>query len=337
MNIPENSTPDTILLRGKKIEVHSCELPHAQLLFYPENPRIYSIVRTDEDTEPTQDDIYKVLSKADHVRDLLVDSIRNNGGLIEPILVRGNVVLEGNSRLAAYRVLSHQEPGKWNFIRAKVLPPDVTDSQVFSLLGEYHMVGKKDWQPFEQAGYLYRRFKHHGITVELLAEEVGLSKQKVTHLVSVYQFMADHHEREADKWSYYDELLKGRAFKEAKSLYPEFYEVVAEKIKSGEIRRAVDLRDDLSKIANIGGNTLKKFVKGTMSFSDASDDARLRGAGNYHARKLKDFRQWLAEASIEEEIRAMSDEDRKNVKCELDRIHTRTGQLSNKIKSPQKH
>ena len=55
--------------------------------------------------------------------------------------------------------------------------------------------------------------------------------------------MVDHNERNAEKWSYYDELLKGRAFKEAQTLYPEFYEVVTTKIKSGEIGRAVDLRD----------------------------------------------------------------------------------------------
>lgn len=337
MNIPENAIPDTILLRGKKIQVFSCELPQETLLFYPENPRIYSIVRADDEAEPTQEDIFKVLVKAEHVKDSLIPSIRHNGGLIEPILVRGNVVLEGNSRLAAYRALSLQDREKWRYIRAKVLPPDITDSQVFSLLGEYHMVGKKDWQPFEQAGYLYRRFKHHEIAVEVLAEEVGLTKSKVAHLIAVYQYMIDHDERTLDRWSYYDELLKGRTFKEAKTLYPNFYEVVTEKIKAGDIKRAVDLRDDLPKIVKAGGNTLKKFVKGAMTFEAALDDARLRGAGNSHAQKLKGFRQWLAEASIEQEIRAMSEEERKTVKFELDRIHARTGQLSGKIKNSQRH
>ena len=335
MNIPDNATPDTILLRGEKIEVYSCELPHLQLEFYPENPRIYSAIREDDNDNPSQDDIFRALAKAEHVRDTLVPSIKHNGGLIEPILVRGKVVLEGNSRLAAYRRRSQSEPEKWKFIRAKVLPADVTDSQVFSLLGEYHMVGKKDWQPFEQAGYLFRRFKHHQTNTEILAEEVGLTKRRVDHLVAVYQYMVDHNERNAEKWSYYDELLKGRAFKEAQTLYPEFYEVVTTKIKSGEIGRAVDLRDDLPKIVKAGGNTLRKFVKGGMNFVEASEDAHLRGAGNYHATKLKKFRQWLADASIEEEIKAMSEDDRKNVKFELDRINARTGNLVSRIKKLQ--
>lgn len=332
MKIPENSTQDTILLRGKKIQVVTCELPHAELLFYPENPRIYSVIHPDDSSEPAQDDIFRLLSTGEHVRDTLMPSIRNNGGLIEPILVRGNIVLEGNSRLAAYRLLSRTEPGKWDLIRARVLPASVSDSQVFSLLGEYHMVGKKDWQPYEQAGYLYRRFKLHDMSTEHLAAEVGLTKRRVDHLVAVYQYMITHDERSADKWSYYDELLKSKKFKDAATLYPNFNEVVTAKIKSGEIGRAVDLRDLLPKIVKAGGNTLKKFVKGTMGFVEASNDATLRGAGNYHARKLKEFRQWLAEATIETEIKAMSEDERKNVCYELEKIATRTGQLVKKFK-----
>jgi hypothetical protein len=48
------------------------------------------------------------LTRAEHVRDGLVKSIKHNGGLIEAILVRKGVVLEGNSRLAAYRILEGQ-------------------------------------------------------------------------------------------------------------------------------------------------------------------------------------------------------------------------------------
>jgi hypothetical protein len=111
------------------------------------------------------------------------------------------------------------------------LPATVTDSEVFSLLGEYHMVGKKDWLPYEQAGYLYRRYKHHEIPPDALSVEVGLTKAKVTHLIAVYQFMVDHEDKSSDRWSYYDELLKGRTFKEALKLHPRFYEIITEKIK----------------------------------------------------------------------------------------------------------
>ena len=92
----------------------------------------------------------------DNVRENLVPSIKANGGLIEPLLVKGQLVLEGNSRLAAYRILAEGRDTKWQKVRVRRLPDSITEAEVFALLGEFHIVGKRDWAPFEQAGYLYR-------------------------------------------------------------------------------------------------------------------------------------------------------------------------------------
>src|SRR5690242_12417170 len=101
MQIPVDAIPDTMVLQKRELAFLSCSLPQLELKFYPENPRIYSSVWIDEDERPSQEAIFAVLSKSDHVRETLLPSIRDNGGLIEPILVRDGVVLEGNSRLAA--------------------------------------------------------------------------------------------------------------------------------------------------------------------------------------------------------------------------------------------
>ena len=337
MKIPGDATPDVMLLRKKEIPVLSCALPQLELKFYTENPRIYSSVWLDEDEQPTQEEIFAVLSKAEHVREILVPSIRNNGGLIEPILVRGDVVLEGNSRLAAYRLLAAQDAERWRLIRARVLPESITDSEVFSLLGEYHMVGKKDWPPYEQAGYLYRRFKNHGIAEQELAAEVGLTQGKVRHAIKVYGFMVDRDDRHPSKWSYYDELLKGRRFEKARELYPDFDEVIARQIKTGDIPRAVDLRDQLPQITKMGGNTLRKLMNGKYTFEEAAEEAKLRGAGNYHLQKLKKFRTWLAEESIDKEIDEMTTDEIKPVKFELEKVYTRLGQLIKRALKSRKH
>ena len=275
-------TEDTITLRKREITVQTGYLPHDSLLFYAENPRIYSIVWNDNDEEPTQEEIFAALSKAEHVRETLVPSIKNNGGLIEPILVRNNVVLEGNSRLAAYRILAQKDPETWAQIRVRILPDSITDSEVFSLLGEFHIVGKKDWAPFEQAGYLYRRFTTHGVDENQLHAEVGLTKTKIRHLIRVYGFMLELDDRKQERWSYYDELLKGRRFDDARKLYPDFDKKIASMIQDETIARAVDVRDNLPRIVKIGGNTLKKFMGGKLTFDEAVDDANSRGAGNYY-------------------------------------------------------
>jgi hypothetical protein len=327
---------DIITLRGKEIPLTVESVDNGSLRFYSENPRIYSHLWREGAQEPTQQEIFEVLSKTEHVREVLQPSIKANGGLIEPLLVRGNVVLEGNSRLAAYRLLSapgREDREKWIQIRVRKLPKDISEADVFALLGEYHIVGKKDWAPFEQAGYLYRRHKKHGVLEADLEKEIGLSSAKIKHLIRVYQFMMDHNDKNAARWSYYDELLKGRKFAAAIEKYPDFNEVIVEKINSEEIERAVDLRDRLPLITKAGGNTLKKFMTGVYSFEQSVADARLRGAGDYNVKRLNEFRQWIADDQLDKEFRNAAESERKMLKYELDKIGRRLKGLQKLIES----
>ena len=89
--------PNTLLIRGTEIPVETRLIEHSKLRFFSENPRIYSIVRADG-REPSQEEIQEQLLQLEHVRELVID-IRQNGGLTDPIIVRGESleVLEGNS------------------------------------------------------------------------------------------------------------------------------------------------------------------------------------------------------------------------------------------------
>ena len=89
---------DTLTLGGQEIPVRNGSLPIHDLSFYPENPRIYSLIKR-PGVEPSQDEIFNRLRRLDHVKQL-IQSIRANGGLTNPMLVRDGdlVVLEGNSR-----------------------------------------------------------------------------------------------------------------------------------------------------------------------------------------------------------------------------------------------
>ena len=96
------------------------------------------------------------MKSMEHVKQLRL-SIEQNGGLIDPLIVvkrNGDyVVLEGNSRLAAYRLLAEKDPVKWQKVRANILPEEISENEIFTLLGQYHLVGRKDWNIFEQAAY----------------------------------------------------------------------------------------------------------------------------------------------------------------------------------------
>ena len=136
--------PNTLLIRGTEIPVRTAMIEQTKLRFYPDNPRVYSVLR-EEGKEPTQEDIRDRLLEMEHVKQLVQD-IKANGGLIEPLVVRDGTfeVLEGNSRLAAYRYLAKGDPIKWGLVKCTLLPSDVSESLVFALLGEYHIKGKKD-------------------------------------------------------------------------------------------------------------------------------------------------------------------------------------------------
>jgi hypothetical protein len=77
---------DTLLIRGTEVTVATQWIDHSRLRFFAENPRVYSILRVGE-REPSQDDIQRKLLQMEHVKELVQD-IRRNDGLIDPLIVR---------------------------------------------------------------------------------------------------------------------------------------------------------------------------------------------------------------------------------------------------------
>ena len=323
---------DTLLIRGVDVPVQTTTLLQADLRFFLDNPRVYSILRSDGE-EPSQGDIERKLLEMDHVKALIQD-IKRDGGLTDPIVVRAGSleVLEGNSRLAAYRALARIDPLKWAKMKCKLLPEDLDESLIFALLGQYHIKGKKDWAPFEQAGFLYRRSTAHNIDAAQLAQEIGLSKHKVERLIATYQFMLNYHETDTARWSYYDEYLKSRLIRKVRLDQPGFDALVVEKVKSGEIARAVDIRDRLPVICS-APKILKKFASRAHDFEEAHERAVGAGADSTPYKKLVTFRQWLAKPDAVTALGRTQGETRKKIEYELDKLATRLETVRGKLKS----
>ena len=309
---------ETLLIRGEKIPVLTTTIRQDALRFFVDNPRVYSVLRRDGAAEPSQEEIQAKLLDMDHVKELIQD-IRRDGGLTDPIIVRNGTleVLEGNSRLAAYRHLVTLDPIKWGLIKVRLLPEDMDEKLILALLGQYHLKGKTAWPPFEKAGFLYRRHKNHDIPVEQLALEVGESRQKVAHMVSVYQFMIDNGQDEKARWSYYDEYLKSRFIKKVRN--EDFDRLVVEKINSGEIARAVDVRDKLTVICK-APRPLGRFRAGQYGFEEAYDWAVEAGADSTPYAKLAKFRNWLATEDTEQALRRTGGQTRQKVEYELKKL-----------------
>lgn len=315
---------DTLKIDNKNIAIRRGEIEHRKLVFYPENPRLYSILKPDE-IEPDQDEIQRRLIKMDHVK-ALVQDIKANGGLIDPIIVRDGTydVLEGNSRLAAYRRLSETDPIKWGNIKCVMLPKSIDEGFIFRLLGQYHIIGKKDWAPFEQAGFLFRRHKRESIDLEQVAKEVGLPLKEVKQLVLTYEFMIDNDDTDINKWSYYYEMLKSRKISTLKKKIEGFQEALVKKIKSGEINRAVDIRDGVAKLADARQQVAEGFAKGEISLEDALERMEQSGNADGSYQRLRRFRIWLIDTNTEASIQNANAAAKKKMVYEL-------GQLSRQI------
>jgi len=306
------------------------ELKQADLLFYTENPRVYSALNV-AGGEPTQEEIEEHMCNLDHVKQLKV-SIESNGGLIDPLIVRDGdfTVLEGNSRLAAYRLLCKTDAIKWGKVKCKVLPADIDDAAIFALLGQYHIIGRKDWDPFEQANYLYRRHQQTRLPVEYMAQELGISAQKANAMINVISFMIEHGDLNKRNWSHYEEYLKNGGIKKYRETNPDMDETIVEAIKTGAIHEAKDMRK-LGDIAKVGDKQSKKIMQkiatGEVDIYEGYSEVQDAGKLDDVVKHLKKFKQYINDDSIEKQIRS-SDETYKQALFEIGKIIKRLEKLS---------
>ena len=263
----------SLLKIGKKdFEVQNTEMNQFDLKFYPKNPRVFSLLNVAEE-EPDQETILKKMVQMDHVKELKL-AIESNGGLIDPLIICNNTVLEGNSRLAAYRILGAKNPVKWTKIKVSILPSDIDESSIFQLLGQYHIIGRKDWSPYEQAGYLYRRTQESKKPAQAIAEELGMNINEVKKYIEVFEYMKINADLEPTHWSYYVELLKNCAIRKYNKDNPsrDIFKNIAERIKNDEIKEASDIRK-IGTIAKTEGKVARKALENFLAESETLEEA----------------------------------------------------------------
>ena len=317
----EQQVKDSITIGKVKYPVVRCELKQADLKFYPENPRVYSILNNSSDN-PSQEEIEEEMCKMEHVKELRV-SIESNGGLTDPLIVKGNVVLEGNSRLAAYRILNQTQPAKWGLVKCMLLPNDISDDAIFTLLGQYHIIGRKDWEPFEQATYLFRRSTQTKAPIEILARDLGVSPKKAEQMIAVVKFMKKNDDVDKKHWSHYEEYLKNSGVKKYRETNPDLDTTIAQSIKSGEIEKAADIRclGDVAKVGDKQAKTLmQKVATGELNIYEAHEKMKATGKLVNVVKELKKHRNFYSDPdSLIKQI-AASEETRLQAVFEIKKI-----------------
>ena len=323
----EPNSPYNIPIQGKDYPATIRHLRHDTLKFYPENPRIYSVLHDGGGVDPSQEEIQECLQRMEHVKELR-DTIREHGGLIEPLYVKEATleVVEGNSRLAAYRMLAEENAVKWEKVKCAILPKEVHDSAIASLLGQLHLKGKKDWRPYEQASFLHRRHYKDKISISNLVKEVPLKKRGIEHRIAVINYMIKQGDNKIERWSHYDELLKNRNIQAAFKDHAGFEEAVVKTIKSGSIK-AVEVRDKLKVVCRTKSEKpIKQFIGGA-TIDDAVKTAKSLGGDHTTLNKIKRFRLWVVEGDTKRDIKNAPENVRQEIGWELRKIKTQVATL----------
>ena len=317
-----------IQIQNETIEYREREMKVDELKFWPENPRVYSALRQKlYGEEPTQKDIEEVMTSLENVKRLR-SSIKAFGGLTHPLFVRNGVVIEGNSRLAAYRLLCRVDKIKWAKVRCNVLPDDMSDDLVFALIGSIHIDGVTEWTPFEQAGYLFRHLQKSKKPIEAIAKDCGLTSSKAKLYVKVYETMLANEDTDQSKWSYYVEMLKNSDITTKSKNFPELnlIDTLCKKIKDGSITKANEFRD-IGKLAKANSSEAYKALEAYINDEESLESAVTKVSAEEqkkHARHIaKSFREFLANPSFIHQL--MNDDE--EFKFEMDRIISRINKL----------
>lgn len=310
---------NSISVRGREIPFEFKVLGIDGLRYYADNPRINYIISTHEG-EVTQEIIEHKLLALDTTKELVKD-IEENQGLIEEILVIGDEVVEGNTRLACYRRLAKKYPGeaRWQSIPAKVLSPGIDPGDLFFILGTFHIKGKNEWSAFEKAAYIHRMVNELKCSTYEVAKQLGHHAGTIEAMLRAYETMSniylplaatdvdDFETQDAlRKYGYFEAFYRQKDLAQRAKDTPRFVEDFCGWVLQDVFPKAECVRNELPKILNN-----KRAQKVFYDLADSEPELAYEEAELVlHERKpeqmdpfykgVKDFRDLLQEAPVEE-------------------------------------
>jgi hypothetical protein len=232
------------------------------LHFYPDNPRISSVVMDCKKEELTDESIYKKMEERQKdTCNALYQDIKRDGQINEALIIYKNQALEGNTRLwVAKTLFADTKDTKWKSVPCRVVNGDLDHTEINYILCSYHIRKKKDWIPFEKACYFYRMYAEEGTPLKDIAELTDDSVKSVNDYIKTFKEMKIRG-ADRDQWSYYYEAIKeGQVTKAIKEGIP-VLDIIEKGIKKGEIK---DSHADIRKLKNILKDKVatKKWVSG---------------------------------------------------------------------------
>ena len=221
----------------------------------------------------------------------LKESIRVNGGIINPIIVNKYpdgrlVVIEGNTRLQIYKEFALADPeGPWKEIIA-IVYDDLPENEIHAIRLQTHLVGPRDWDPFSKAKYLNQLSNIDKLPMATIISFCGGKKAEIEKLISAYTDMVtfyfpiaeaaemDPDPREFSKFS----ELQNTSIKQALAVHKFDRTDFAKWVVNGNIDTAQNVR----KLPAILANSVARevFLKSTISEAEKYINSSGTGAKN---------------------------------------------------------
>lgn len=269
-----------VSIMGQDVPANNELIAIGQLHFLPENPRVYAAIREMSDfagltSDEKQLRIYERLLQEPSVKNLIPE-IKRDDGLQNPIIVRWDTrqVVEGNSRLAAYRKLNEEDPDndRWTHIRCLVVKT-LTEDQQTRLLGQEHLHGKTEWPAYAKALFCFRWVIEEERKIEDLANLSGFRVSTIRKNVEIIEMMERNSDNTLSNFSYYDVLVRNRDISSEIKDNEQLRDILLSQIKTKDFT-AQEMRKRLPTII-AKPKILRKFEKGDVTLEDAYDRAKI--------------------------------------------------------------
>lgn len=165
----------------------------------------------------------------------LKESIRTNGGLINPIIVNKTdhkyTVIEGNTRLSIYKEFHEKGiEGDWSSIPCLVYN-NMSKKDIDGIRLQAHLVGVRPWDPYSKAKYLSKLRNEKHLTWNEIIDFCGGKKEEASKYVAAYEDMEE----------YYRPLVDDTDFDTTR--FTGFVEYQKKNIKDALIRHGFDTSD----------------------------------------------------------------------------------------------
>ena len=173
-------------------------LPITELELDINNPRIAELIDRLGRDNVTPEAIALSLGTSEESYENLKNSIKENGGIINPIVVHRisdnkYLVIEGNTRVQIYKkFVADKIPGLWTEIPALIYE-DMEKEEIHAIRLQAHLIGAREWTPFAQAKYVHNLYYFEKMSLARIVDFCGGKKTRIQQLINAYQDVEDYY------------------------------------------------------------------------------------------------------------------------------------------------